>query len=295
MDGLTRSLALSDGRELDVYLGGADDGFPLLMHHGTPSDGTTFADWHADCQSRGLRLICASRAGYATSSRLAGRDVAHAARDSEELLDRLGYGAFLTAGWSGGGPHALACAALLGERCVAAATLASVGPYGLPDLDFVAGMGQENVDEFGAALAGETPLRAWLAEFAEPFRHVTGAELAEAFGELVPDIDKEVLNAGYSDAMATQTRRALEHGFDGWVDDDLAFTRPWGFDLAEIRVPITAWQGDLDLMVPFAHGRWLANHLHTATARAVSGHGHISLVARFRSEILDDLLDLRGR
>ncbi len=294
MPGLSRTFALSDGRELDVFLGGAEDGFPLLMHHGTPSDGTTFADWHDDCQSRGLRLICASRAGYATSSRLAGRDVAHAARDSEELLDQLGFDGFLTAGWSGGGPHTLACAALLKERCVAAATLASVGPYGQSDLDFDAGMGQENIDEFATAVAGETALRAWMVEFAEPLRHVTADELAEAFGGLVPDIDKDVLNGGYADIMAGVARRALKHGFDGWIDDDLAFTQPWHFDVAEIRVPVTVWQGDLDLMVPFAHGRWLARHLPAATARMVSGHGHISLVTRFRAEMLDDLFDLRA-
>ena len=287
------TFTLSDGRELDVLLGGDHDGHPLLMHHGSPSDSTTFLDWHDDCQSRGFRLISASRAGYAHSTRRADRDIAHAASDSEELLDLLGCGEFSTAGWSGGGPHALACAALLDERCVAAATLAGVGPHGQNDLDFTAGMGPENVAEFTAAVAGETALLAWMAEFAEPFRHVTGDQIAEAFGGLVPDIDKRALDDGYADAMATEVRRALEHGFDGWVDDDLAFTKPWGFDPANISVPVTVWQGDLDLMVPATHGQWIAKHLPTATLRIAKGHGHISLVTRFRGEILDDLLARR--
>lgn len=289
MTAATRPLTLPDGRTLDVFLGGDPSGFPLVMHHGTPSDSTTFADWDGPCAERGLRLICASRPGYATSTRLPGRDVAQAAHDTADLLDLLGHDAFVAGGWSGGGPHALACVALLPERCRAAATLAGVGPSGHPDLDFLAGMGPENVEEFGAAQRGEVALRSWMAEAGEPFRHVTGEQIAEAFGGLVPQIDVDVLQAGYADQMAAETRRALEHGFDGWIDDDLAFSRPWGFEVDDIRRPVTVWQGDLDLMVPFAHGEWLARHLPTATRRTATGHGHISLVTRYRDEILDDL------
>ncbi|MDH4159366.1 MAG: alpha/beta hydrolase, partial [Actinomycetota bacterium] len=116
MTGATGLLTVPDGRVVDVYLGGDPDGFPLVMHHGTPSDATTFADWHEACVSRRLRLVCVSRPGYATSTRLPGRLVANAAQDTADVLDLLGCDAFLTAGWSGGGPHALACAALLEDR-----------------------------------------------------------------------------------------------------------------------------------------------------------------------------------
>jgi pimeloyl-ACP methyl ester carboxylesterase len=290
MDPSTHDMTLPDGRHLDVFLGGDPQGFPLVMHHGTPSDATTFVDWHDACAARGLRLICASRPGYATSTRLPDRDVAHAARDTAAVLDALGLDRFVTGGWSGGGPHALACAALLADRCLAAATLAGVGPYGAADLDFLAGMGPENVEEFGAALDGEAALRGWMAEAGEPMRQVTGEQIAEAFGGLVPQIDKDVLHGGYADQMAAEMRRALADSFDGWIDDDLAFTRPWGFDVGAVGVPVTVWQGDLDLMVPDAHGTWLAGRIPTATRRAAPGHGHISLVTGFRDEILDDLL-----
>ena len=281
---------LDDGRAVDVFLGGDAAGLPLVMHHGTPSDATTFADWDAACAARGLRLICASRPGYASSTRRPGRDVAQAARDTAALLDRMGQGRFVTAGWSGGGPHALACAALLPDRCAAAATLAGVGPYGVADLDFLAGMGPENVAEFGAALTGESALRPWMQAHGEAFRHVTGEALAAAFGGLVPAIDREVLTGGYAEQMAAEMRRALAAGFDGWIDDDLAFTRPWGFELGAIACPVTVWQGELDLMVPFAHGRWLARRVPGARAAMVPGHGHLSLVTRYRDEILDQLL-----
>jgi pimeloyl-ACP methyl ester carboxylesterase len=286
----TEILTLRDGRRLDVLLGGDAKGEALVLHHGTPSCATAFADWDEVSGARGLRLICISRPGYAGSSRQAGRNVASVARDVAEVLDLLGHDTFYTAGCSGGGPHALACAAILPGRCRAAATLAGVGPYGADDLDFLAGMGPENVEEFGAALEGEAALRAWKHANAEPFRHVTGEELAEAFGGLVPQIDKDELQGGYAEAMAANMRRALAPGFDGWVDDDLAFTLPWGFEVGAINLPVTVWQGDLDLMVPFAHGAWLAKHILTAQFRSVPGHGHISLVTRYRNEILDGLI-----
>jgi pimeloyl-ACP methyl ester carboxylesterase len=130
-----------------------------------------------------------------------------------------------------------------------------------------------------------------MAEAGEPMRQVTGEEVAEELGGLVPQIDKDVIAAGYAEHLAAEFRRALENGFDGWIDDDLAFTRDWGFDVGDVSVPVTVWQGDLDLMVPLAHGPWLAEHLPTATARLAPGHGHLSLITRFRDEILADLLD----
>ena len=104
-----------------------------------------------------------------------------------------------------------------------------------------------------------------MVEFAEPFRHVTAADIAEAFGGLVPQVDVDALNEGYADQMAAETRRALAGGFDGWIDDDLAFTKPWGFDVSSIAVPVRIWQGDLDLMVPRDHGRWLAERIPLQT------------------------------
>lgn len=283
------TVPLPSGRSLDVLTAGDPDGDPVVLHHGTPSDAGIWTDWDDDCAARGLRLVAASRPGYAHSTRDAGRDVAAAAADTAAVLDHLGHAAFLTVGWSGGGPHALACAALLGARCRAVATLAGAAPWDADGLDFTAGMGPENVEEFGAAADGEPTVRGWMAENGEPMRRVTGSEVAEAFGGLVAEIDREVLRGGYAEHFAAKLRRALAGGFDGWVDDDLAFVRPWGFDLDGIAVPVTVWQGGLDLMVPPAHGRWLAEALPTAELRTPEEHGHLSLVVRYRGEILDDL------
>jgi pimeloyl-ACP methyl ester carboxylesterase len=290
MPATTTSYELPDGRVLDLLLGGMLQGIPLLAHHGSPADATTWEDWDDAARNHGFRLIAMSRPGYASSTRQPGRVVADAADDARAVLDMLGHETFATIGWSGGGPHALACAALMPERCRGAATLAGVGPYGAPDLDFMAGMGPENVAEFTAAVQGEAEVRTWLTTHAAAFRHVRAFELATVFGGLVPPVDIEVLQGGYAEPMSAEIRRALAEGFDGWVDDDVAFTQPWGFDVEQIRVPVTVWQGDLDLMVPFAHGSWLVEHIPDAAASMVPGHGHISLAVTHRDAILANLL-----
>lgn len=286
----TESLDAGIGRVLDVLAGGADAGPALVLHHGTPSDATLWDGWDEIARARGVRLLSISRPGYATSTRRPGRRVVDVVDDVTAVLAHFDVPWFVTAGWSGGGPHALACAARLADRCRAAATLAGVGAYGVPDLDFLAGMGPENHAEFGAALRGERDLRAWLANNAEAMRNVTGPELADAFGGLVPEVDKSVLAGGFAERMAATMRRALAGGFDGWIDDDLAFVQPWAFELAKITVPVTVWQGDLDLMVPFAHGEWLRHHLPGAISHAAPGHGHVSLITTYRDAIVDNLL-----
>lgn len=283
-------IKLRDGRILEILIGGDANGYPVVMHHGTPGEMNVFADWHSLCLERGARLICASRPGYAESSRLPHRIVAQVAADVEAVLDMLRHEYFVTLGWSGGGPHALACASLLPNRCVAAATLGGIGAYGVDDLDFLAGMGPENVEEFGAACEGEDVIRRWMNDHASAFREITGEILAEALGGLVPDVDKTVLVGGFADRMAATFRRSLTGGFDGWIDDDLAFTSPWGFDPADIRAPVTVWQGKLDLMVPIAHGQWLLEKIPGSLGRIVNGQGHISLVTSFRQNVLDELL-----
>ena len=288
-------LKARDGRTLDVLLAGDDDSsFGLVCHHGTPSDATIWSDWHEDALSNNLRLVAISRPGYGLSDRLEGRRVASVAEDVEDVLDALGIIEFVSLGWSGGGPHALACGALLPERCKAVSSLAGVGPYGEPDLDFLDGMGPENVEEFGIALEGEEALRRWMDEHAQPYRTIADEELAEALGGLVPEIDVLALNEqGLAAMWAGSMRRCFTNGWDGWIDDDMVFCNHWGFEPSEITVPVAVWQGDLDLMVPFAHGEWLLRHIPTATARLEPGHGHLSLLADRRQAIIDDLTSHR--
>ena len=151
----TLQIAGSGGRLLDVELSRPDEGRPLIFHNGTPMAGRMFAPMVEQGAERGVRHIAYSRPGYCGSERDTGRTVADCARDVAAIADELGIERFLTVGWSGGGPHALACAALLPERTMAAATLAGVAPFNAHGLDWLAGMGEENIEEFGAARAGE--------------------------------------------------------------------------------------------------------------------------------------------
>ncbi|MDQ1512802.1 MAG: hypothetical protein QOC59_644, partial [Microbacteriaceae bacterium] len=239
--------------------------------------------------ARGLRLVTYSRAGYGASARNRGRTVADVVPDVQAVLDHLGADRCVVAGWSGGGPHALACAARL-DAAAAVLVIAGVAPHDAEGLDFLAGMGEENVVEFGAALEGEQPLRRYLDGERPGLVDVTAEGIIGAFSTLLPEVDRAVLTDEFGEDLAAGFRDALRIGVDGWLDDDLAFTRPWGFDLAEIRVPTAIWQGSEDLMVPFAHGRWLAAHLPAAEAHLEQGEGHLSVGIGALDRMLDELV-----
>jgi pimeloyl-ACP methyl ester carboxylesterase len=152
-------------------------------------------------------------------------------------------------------------------------------------------MGPENIVEFGAAVDGVDRLTEYLEREAVVLRTVTGEDVAAALGGLVPEVDKAALTGEFAEVMAETFRRAVSTGIAGWRDDDLAFTRPWGFELGSIRVPIAVWQGAQDRMVPYDHGRWLAANIPGAQARLLDDEGHLSLVNHL-DRILEDLIEL---
>ena len=151
-------------------------------------------------------------------------------------------------------------------------------------------MGKENIEEFRAALAGPEELRAFIEREAPGFANVTGDQIVAAFGDLVADVDKAALTGQLGAFLADNIREALRNGIWGWFDDDIAFTRDWGFDLGRIKVPVSVWQGAQDRMVPFAHGRWLAEHIPDTLAHLLPEHGHLSLAIQSYDKILDDLI-----
>jgi pimeloyl-ACP methyl ester carboxylesterase len=290
MDLLSFPLPLADGRSLDVDVSGPDGGPPLVVHHGTPGERSQYPPFAEAAAARGLRYVSASRPGYGGSTRQPGRAVADCAADTAALLDHLGTRHCYTVGISGGGPHALACATLLPDRVLACATIAGAAPFDAEGLDFLAGMGRENHEELGAALAGPAALAAYLEREAPTLARVTGEELATALGDLVSPVDAAALTGDYAHFLAGRLHRAVAGGIWGWFDDDLALTRPWGFDLGDIAVPVAVWQGGQDRMVPFAHGRWLAARLPSARARLLPAEGHLSIVVAKFGEVVDELL-----
>jgi pimeloyl-ACP methyl ester carboxylesterase len=286
----TFEVTLDDGRLLQVFAAGPDDGTLVIAHHGTPSAGGIFAPQAQAAAARGLRLAGYTRPGYGASSRHEGRSVADCAADVAAVADHLEADRFFTTGASGGGPHALACAALLADRVLACATIAGVAPYDSEGLDFLEGMAEENHVEFGAALEGPDALGACLETWVADLASVTGPAVAESLGDLVSAPDVAVLTGDYADFLAEAVRRGVSTGIGGWFDDDMAFTRPWGFALDDIRVPVRVWQGAQDHMVPESHGRWLAAHIPGAKAELRPEHGHLSLDVAAAGDIFDALL-----
>lgn len=285
-----RQIQTPDGRQLETYLGGPNDGTPLVYHTGTPSAGPLFEGMVAYAASRNLRTVTWSRPGYAGSTRLEERTVADVARDVSTVLDQLAAERCYVIGWSGGGPHALATAALLPERVIGAATIASVAPFSAVGLDWMDGMGAENVEEFSAAASGPRELQACLERFAGGLGAITGDQVADGLGDLIPDVDRTALSGPFADWLAETLRASVSTGIWGWFDDDLAFTKSWGFELDSIRVPVWVWQGQKDRMVPFNHGEWLARRIPTAQRRLYPEHGHLSLAVESFPLILDELL-----
>ncbi len=214
------------------------------------------------------------------------------AADTATILDHLGYDDFVTLGWSGGGPRSLACAAMLPDRCRAAACGVGLAPKAEFDGDLRDGMGAENVEEYTAAYAGREALDEFLTANTDLFS-VTAEDVAASLGDLAPPVDRAALTGEMAEILAASFRRAGAQGIVGWRDDDLTHLRPWGFRVGDITVPVAIWQGREDRMVPFAHAEWLAANVAGARVHFVEGEGHLSLLNRM-DLILDDLLDLAG-
>jgi pimeloyl-ACP methyl ester carboxylesterase len=268
------------GRVLHVREAGDPGGAPVLVHHGTPGSGLLAGAWAEDARAHGIRLVGFDRPGYGGSDRHPGRSVADVAADAAAVMDALGTGPFRTWGVSGGGPHALACAALLPERVTSAAVIGSVAPFGADGLDWMAGMGRANIEEFSAALEGPDALRPFLAR--ESAELVAGgpAGLTAGLASILPPVDAAALTGEFGDFVYAWMATGLRAGDGGWLDDDLAFVRSWGFDPADITVPVLLLQGRQDLMVPFAHGQWLAARIPAVTGWLTDGDGHLNLLAQ---------------
>ncbi len=286
-----RAISTSDGRTLAVCEGGDPDGFPVLVHHGTPGSALLYEPAETLARAQGVRLIGYDRPGYGGSGRARGRSVADCVDDVHAIADALQLDRFATWGMSGGGPHALACAVRCDARLTAVALLGSVAPYDADGLDWFAGMGDENVDEFGAALEGEDALRAYLEPAGEAFLQASPEQVVELLSTLVGPADRAVLGSGVAEWMVEGSQRGLRDGVDGWLDDDLAFARPWGFDPGDADRPVLLLHGGDDRFVPAAHARCLAARIPGVETRIDPDDGHLTLLERRVGETHEWLLE----
>jgi len=269
MDRTSQAVKTPDGRTLLFAEWGDLSGKPVFALPGTPGCRLTRYPNGELVRSAGVRMITYDRPGYGGSDRQRGRTVADAAGDVATIADHLGLGRFCVSGGSGGGPHALAVAALLGERVIRGACVVSLAPFGALGAEWFTGMDPENVREFGWALEGEQRLAAELEREDQLLRQQVGAGPAGVLDNFdLPESDKQVL--GRSDVAQMMRDSIIEqsrNGVWGWVDDDLAFVSPWGFDPATIAVPVQVWYGTRDVLVPPRHGEWIASTVPGAVVR----------------------------
>lgn len=282
VDGGTVQYLVDEGAPADAKI--------LIFHHGTPAAGPVDPDVVRQARAAGLRVVELVRPGYGRSTRQPGRTTADVVPLVAALADHLGADRFVSFGWSGGGPHVLATAALMPDRCVGAVCLAGVAPFEAEGLDYLAGMGQDNIDEFGATVEGPDALAAYLEQARAGLVDVTGDQVIDSMTSLLPPVDRELLTGDAAEHFAAELRWSVASGIWGWFDDNVAFVEPWGFDVASIDVPVQVWQGSEDLMVPFAHGQWLAANVGSCEPHLIEGEGHLSLVRRLG----EGFVQLRG-
>ncbi|HJW22271.1 MAG TPA: alpha/beta hydrolase [Candidatus Limnocylindrales bacterium] len=290
-----RLARLRDG-VVEFHISGPSDVPGLLVIHvGSPSAATGYPALTAAAARRGMRTLIYSRPGYGRSSRTPGRSVADEAARTLDLVDRLGYGEFLVGGWSGGGPAALACAALLPKgRVRACATFASWAPLLEVGDGWHAWYPEANARELDVlATEGRAVLVPDYEVAAREFGRATPAWLSRFPGQT--DAENRALfgDAGLGVPLARSIRRALLNGIWGWFDDDVALATDWGFRVAEIEVPVVVRHGEDDRLVDVRHGRWLAATIPDAHARIVPDRGHVSILDPF-SQIVDELVTAAG-
>jgi pimeloyl-ACP methyl ester carboxylesterase len=246
--------------DLHTYDHGDGD-LVVMWHHGTPNIGAPPAPLFAAASRLGIRFIGYDRPGYGGSEPRRDRTIASGASDAAAVADALGVGRFAVLGHSGGGPHALACAALLPDRVIAAVSISGLAPRSADGLDWFAGMGPGSEASLRAAAAGRAAKEAF-----EPSEDIdfTPADLAALEGEW-----------GWFGSVVAP---AVAAGPGPLNDDDLAYAGDWGFDPATITAPVLLVHGSDDRMVPSAHSAWLAGRIPSAELLIEPGAGHISVL-----------------
>jgi pimeloyl-ACP methyl ester carboxylesterase len=271
----THELTTRDGLVVEYSLYGPPDGIPVIFHTGTP-DSRWLPDWAVAAASEsGVTLLVHDRPGYGGSTRRPNRTVADVATDVVQLADAVGWRRFAVLGGSGGGPHALACAALMPDQVTRCASVAGLAPFDAEDLDWYAGMSPGNVEEFTRARQGELAYRPLVERLSR--EAITAAEQGQP--AITPEYELDAadvarLQERLGDADRVDRVRAGYGAIDGWVDDCLALIRPWGFDPATITVPTGVWYGPTDVLCPRGHAEWLLAHIPGAHRCELSG-GHL--------------------
>ena len=282
---MTTVMSAPDGRGLAVEEWGEPAGYPVFLLHGTPGSRLGPIPRSMVLYQLGIRLITFDRPGYGLSDRRIGRRVADIAADVGRIADFLQLEEFAVLGRSGGGPHALGCAALLPDLTRRVAVLVGLAPTQAEGLDWFEGMAASNTREYMAVRRQGKLISARLGTIADRIRANPMQHLAAIAADLTQSDRRVVSDAGIRRMLMETYAEAFRTSADGWIDDLLAFCSPWGFDLGDIVAPTMLWHGANDTFSPVGHSRWLAANIPTATVIVQSGTAHFGAF-----DVLPDVL-----
>jgi pimeloyl-ACP methyl ester carboxylesterase len=270
------TIETADGRTLAFAQWGDPHGDPIFNIHGTPGCRLNRHPTEAKIAELGVRLITYDRPGYGQSSRHHGRSVNDCVSDILAIINSLAIDRFAVTGGSGGGPHSLAVAAALPDRVTRCGCIVGIAPYDVLGDRFFEKMDPQNIKEFGWALDGEDRLRQEVPREAKAMLDRMAGDPTTILGAFeLPEADKAILaRKDIQDLMRVAMTETFANGVDGWIDDDLAFTKPWGFDPASITVETAVWWGAEDVLVPPVHGEWLAATVPGSIPRVDTSGGH---------------------
>ncbi|MFL6111117.1 MAG: alpha/beta fold hydrolase [Catenulispora sp.] len=287
---MTKTVLARDGRKLAVEEWGAPDGVGVFLMHGTPGSRFGPRPRESVLYRLGVRLIAYDRPGYGESDRLGERVVAHAAEDVAAIADALGMERFSVLGRSGGGPHALACACLLGDRIRCAAVLVGLAPRDADGLDWYDGMTASNVSAYQTAEVGSRVLAARFEAQAALIRRDPAAHLPYRDRELSASDQRVMADSGIRTMMVSNFAEAVKRNGGGWVDDAVSFITAWGFDPGRIGVPVLLWHAARDVHAPVRHTLWLADRIpgsHLVIAADAAHFSALSMVPWALSWLVD--------
>jgi pimeloyl-ACP methyl ester carboxylesterase len=282
---LTTIVSAADGRRLAVEEWGEPAGYPIFLLHGTPGSRLGPVPRSMVLYQLGIRLISFDRPGYGLSDPASGRVVGDIAADVRQIAGAMRLREFAVLGRSGGGPHALACAALLPDLAKRAAVLVGLAPAHAEGLDWFAGMAPSNTREYIAVRRQGSLVSARLRSVADRIRANPTGHVADFYAQLTPADQRVVADVGMRRLLAETYVEAFRNSADGWIDDLLAFCSPWGFELSDITVPTMLWHGADDTFSPAAHSEWLATRIPTASVIVQSDSAHFAAF-----DVLPDVL-----
>jgi pimeloyl-ACP methyl ester carboxylesterase len=282
---MSNPLKLSDGRVLEYIDNGVLSKSALILHHGTPTSMTVWNTWLAAAAEKGIRAIAFTRPGYAGSDRKVDHRIIDSNDDLNEILNQLEVEKFVSVGWSGGGPYALASGLL--NRCTGVQLIASVSPYDAEDFDWFQDQTAEMIEETKVSAKSLEDCLAFKEGYYTDLRDMTAEQLLVEYEKRSSFKTFETAYREFSKDLCFSMHDALRDGALGYAEDEFAFLRNWGFETKEVTVPVVIWQGLDDQSVSPHMAKWLNANIQNPTLELLEGQHHGSIMVENREEILN--------